>query len=203
MDSKHSNQNASAWELPSRVHAKLGRLLQSPSVPLEQVLEALNELARGYFQAEEATKGTVSLTPSAVNRRIAEVLEALRHLETEADATTDQLIQAPLHTLRKVLEDRQAVLKAQPHCRKTDARAEPKRVLCGYINCLWQRAAHQPGDTLNRRHFAMLFLDAAGIDHPGHNNPERLDEWLDTSVGSIPPGVHERAAENARSILKS
>lgn len=165
-------------------------------------LRALEEVHAAYFASEDALQGKVCVTPARTAQRIKQTLRALQCLEDDADADTNQIIEQPITTLRALLDKRLAILRVQPHVRRTDVRAEHKRYLCGVISLIWNQCALRPEDKADRRRFAVLFLDYAGIPHPGAQHPERLDMWLDTSSTPITADDLGSAAEQARALLE-
>lgn len=194
--------------LGSKTRADLRQYLSAdlypgtPESKTDFALRALEDARVAWFASEDALQGKIRVTPARTAKRIEETLRALQRLEDDADADTNQIIGQPLATLRTVLDRRVAILEVQPRVRKTDVRAEHKRFLCGRVNQVWRQCALHPEDGAARRRFAMLFLDDAGISHPGAQHPERLDEWLDTPVTPITPADLKAAAEQARALLK-
>lgn len=197
MDNQHCT-----WTLPPSVRAAMAASLK----PSERgtAFQALCEIYLAYHSAENETRGLVGPTPSDVKRLISDALKALQRLEQGADADTLQIIEEPLNRLVQGLAQRRQILSAygKGGIRKTDSRTEHERVCCGMLSLVWGKCALTPTDRRARRKFAILFLDAAGIAHPGREHPERLDDWLDTPVDSVQIECVQKAAQQASEILK-
>lgn len=210
-----------AWSLRGEARTRLGELLKdgagdapSPGLTEDQAIMALEEIRGAYLKGEELARRRRAPTPANTIKLAERALEALRQLETRADADTVQLVRETVGPLRLALRNRLDELAAWAVARKeelpdsegrpvrkVDARSERKRVLCGHIAMVWARAAREPGNETNRRRFAIAFLDAAGIDHPGENHPRQLDDWLSTPVNPLSTADHEAAADQARTVL--
>lgn len=198
------NPSGAAWTLSATARDKLTALLRegatssyTPPATIDQAITALVEALTAYFAGEAILKNNADIgkKPPAVANAITLVDDALRALKRlEAGVDSDTLASVGhskafpsdadhFVALYSALERRRDVLKQY---RKIDSRTETKRVLCGYISVIWRAAAHAPDNRTSRRRFAMVFLDAASIEHQGANHPEQLDGWLATPVGPLP-----------------
>ena len=215
------NHTSSPWRLSPQTRTKLTQLLRegaadatSPALTLTQAITALEEIRSAYLRGEELAARRKAPTPASTSKLIERVLTALRQLEARADSDTVRLMQEHAQPIRQALQDRLDVFAAWDAARKmhigdsegrpvrkVDGRGERKRILCGYIAKVWANAACEPDNLASRRRFAMAFLDAAGIDHPGANHPNRLDDWLGTPVDPLSMADHEAAADQARNVL--
>lgn len=202
MDGKDSKSDS--WRVAAETREHLISLLLTgqagtyqPHFTPEQAITALVEARAAYFDGEailkdEAAIGKQPPTVATVIRLLDDALHALKRLEDGADSDTLALVGHSkafpsdvdhFAALGHALADRRDELTRH---RKTDSRTETRRVLCGYVSAIWQAAAHEPDNRTSRRRFAIVFLDAASIDHPGVNHPDALDDWLDTPVGPPP-----------------
>lgn len=217
------DSKAHAWFLSEPAREQLTMLLhdgqagtQQRHATVAEALTALEELRAAYFAGEALNQRNPAAapTPAKTLRLIDNALRAMNALEHGADADTLAVVRPHSPPLRQALKDRRDVFIAWnlarkrgiPTCdgqsaRKVDGRAERMRLLCGYIAQVWAQAALNPSNRKNRRQFAVKFMEAAGINHPGASHPKMLDDWLDTPVGPMPQGFHEAAAEQARAII--
>lgn len=207
--------------LSSAARRRLIRLLldgtpKGPQPTIDSVVawKLLQECETAYFKGEQLRDRAHAPTPAKSVVLIDKALRALSALKAGAGADTLNVTRPHLAALRDALVDRRDTLKGwqlarnagltcddgQP-IRKPDARTESMRVLGGHLGFIWGLAAVDRSNRNKRRRFAMAFLDAAGIEHPGASHPATLDQWLDSGAGPLSQEANRAAAVQARKIM--
>jgi len=72
--------------------------------------------------------------------------------------------------------------------RKVEAPQEHIMELCGRLRLVWNYCAHESVRArAKRRLFVISVLEAAGIKHPGANDYQTLDRWIETEIAPPDP----------------
>lgn len=116
------------------------------------------------------------VTPAQLRTRYSRAISAIESLAEVVPGECRGILESQVQVLR---------LERDRASRNPDARILYVRAICGWVGKCWSMAARDPADRLTRRRFAIRFLDACSIGHPGLEHPERLDPWLDQDW---PPG---------------
>ena len=214
------DSSVAAWSLPAATRTRLIALLvagtdnPTPLLTPEQAMTALCEARADYFNGEALRDKRNPPTPARSRHAINTLLGQIKRFELLSDADTVAVARPGLEALSAALEDRRDVLQAwalardagwtqdnNESIRKTDARTENIRILCGFVWRIWQGASHDPDNVTAWRNFTTAFLIAAECWSADDRHPERIDAWRLTPVEPMTQEANHAAATEARDVF--